>query len=407
MQVFGLPGHLIRNGGAASRLIDAKDPARNGASTRRRRALASAMAKGLSAEDAAAVVGVPRSTLYRWEKPPEPKSRRPHRLRKPPGRRRWYRRWRSCGPTTRCGASASSSGSCAARASPSPSPPSAASSSIWSMRGVVTPVPTLRRKPGGRRFRLLGQQRHARRLPKGLKPTRPGEIVQLDTALPQPRARPGRSSTSPPTIRSPNGPSPPSQPAPPPISPPPSSTSSSPTRPSRSQASRSTAAPSSWPTSSGLPEEAPRPLRAAAQATAAQRRSGALQRLLAIRVLRRLRPAPPPRSVAAPRRRLRPPLQPPQAARRPRRQNPSRVSQDPQLGHSPAVSYVLNPDTRLLFVQGHSISPRLERAHRLAVRTPPSHGGNRGSIPLGRTNKINDLASFTDFRPNQNSNSRF
>ena len=24
-------------------------------------------------------------------------------------------------------------------------------------------------------------------------------------------------------------------------------------------------------------------------------------------------------------------------------------------------------------------------AHRLAVRTPPFHGGNRGSIPLGRT----------------------
>ncbi len=29
------------------------------------------------------MVGVPRSTLYRWEKAPEPKSRRPHRLRKP------------------------------------------------------------------------------------------------------------------------------------------------------------------------------------------------------------------------------------------------------------------------------------------------------------------------------------
>ena len=28
----------------------------------------------------------------------------------------------------------------------------------------------------------------------------------------------------------------------------------------------------------------------------------------------------------------------------------------------------------------------MRRAHRLAVRTPPSHGGNRGSIPLGRAN---------------------
>ena len=30
----------------------------------------------------------------------------------------------------------------------------------------------------------------------------------------------------------------------------------------------------------------------------------------------------------------------------------------------------------------------LKRAHRLAVRTPPFHGGNRGSIPLGRTNLL-------------------
>jgi hypothetical protein len=34
---------------------------------------------------------------------------------------------------------------------------------------------------GGRRFRLTGKERHARRLPKGLKPTRPGELVhQVD-----------------------------------------------------------------------------------------------------------------------------------------------------------------------------------------------------------------------------------
>jgi enoyl-CoA hydratase/carnithine racemase len=31
-------------------------------------------------------------------------------------------------------------------------------------RGVVTPVPTLRRKPGGRRFRLTSDERHARPL---------------------------------------------------------------------------------------------------------------------------------------------------------------------------------------------------------------------------------------------------
>ena len=47
-------------------------------------------------------------------------------------------------------------------------------------RGVVTPVPMLRRKPGPRRLRILGQ-RHAKRLPKGMKPIRPGELVQIDT----------------------------------------------------------------------------------------------------------------------------------------------------------------------------------------------------------------------------------
>ncbi|KAB2869140.1 MAG: hypothetical protein F9K43_11755, partial [Bauldia sp.] len=62
MQVFGLPGHAIRNGKAVERWR-------------------SAMAKGLSAEDAAKAVGHPRATLYRWRKQPFPGSRRPHRLR--------------------------------------------------------------------------------------------------------------------------------------------------------------------------------------------------------------------------------------------------------------------------------------------------------------------------------------
>ena len=139
------------------------------------------MAKGLSAEDAAKVVGVPRSTLYRWEKAPEPKSRRPHRLRKPA--------WPPALVQAVEGLRADN-------------PMWGKRKLVWLLRrdgfavsvstvgrilkhlvdrGVVRPVPTLRRKPGGRRFRLLGQQRHAKRLPKGLKPSRPGEIVQLDT----------------------------------------------------------------------------------------------------------------------------------------------------------------------------------------------------------------------------------
>jgi putative transposase len=139
------------------------------------------MAKGLSAEDAAEAVGHPRSTLYRWQKTPEPKSRRPHRLRKPAwppalvqavealradnpmwGKRKLVRLLRREGFAV--------SVSTVGRILKS-----------LMQRGVVTPVPTLRRKPGGRRFRLDTKHRHARRLPKGLRPGRPGEIVQVDT----------------------------------------------------------------------------------------------------------------------------------------------------------------------------------------------------------------------------------
>ena len=63
MQVFGLPGHLIRNAGRASRLLGAETSTIE--AERRRDAVARwrrAMDAGLSADDAAAAVGVPRST---------------------------------------------------------------------------------------------------------------------------------------------------------------------------------------------------------------------------------------------------------------------------------------------------------------------------------------------------------
>jgi putative transposase len=50
-------------------------------------------------------------------------------------------------------------------------------------RGIVIPVPTLRRNPAARRVRLNARERYARRPPKGLKPQRPGEIVQIDTLV--------------------------------------------------------------------------------------------------------------------------------------------------------------------------------------------------------------------------------
>ena len=89
MQVFGLPGHLIRSARSASRLLAAKTP--DIEAERRRDAVArwlTARAAGLTAERAAAAVGASRSTLDRWRKRAAPKSRRPRRLRgpnRPPG----------------------------------------------------------------------------------------------------------------------------------------------------------------------------------------------------------------------------------------------------------------------------------------------------------------------------------
>src|SRR5271165_5938182 len=87
MQVFGLPGHIIRNARGASRLLAAQTPTIEAA--RRRDALArwrKAMAQGLTSEQAARAVGFPRSTLYRWRKRAEPLSRRPSRHPKTQGR---------------------------------------------------------------------------------------------------------------------------------------------------------------------------------------------------------------------------------------------------------------------------------------------------------------------------------
>ena len=181
MQVFGLPGQFIRNGRAASRLLDAKTSDIVAAS--RREAVArwrAAMAKGLSAKDAAAAVGVARANLYRWEKDAMPRSRRPRRTRAKTwtpslvkaiehlrldnpmwGKRKLAILLQREGFTV----SVSTVGRILAG---------------LMARGVVTPVPILRRKPGGRRFRM-SRARHAKRLPKGLKPVRPGELVQIDT----------------------------------------------------------------------------------------------------------------------------------------------------------------------------------------------------------------------------------
>jgi len=179
MKVFGLQAPVYRGAALASRLTAKTSEI----AADRRDAIARwqrARANGLSAEEAARAVGVARATLYRWSKRLEPRSRRPHRLRRPTctaalvqaveqlraehpmwGKRKLTVLLRREGVAV----SVSMVGRILKR---------------LMNRGLVTPVPTLRRKPGGRRFRIIGQ-RHAKRLPKGLKPSRPGELVQVDT----------------------------------------------------------------------------------------------------------------------------------------------------------------------------------------------------------------------------------
>ena len=182
MQVFGLPGQIIKNGRAASRLLAAQTPDIEAA--RRRDAVARwrrARADGLNAEQAARAVGVPRSTLYRWGKDAAPRSRRPHRLRPKtwtPALRQAAERLRQdfpmwgrakIGPLLRAEGfevSDATVGRILAE---------------LVARGVVQAVPTLRRRPHARRW--TAKRRFARRLPRGLAATEPGGLVQLDTVF--------------------------------------------------------------------------------------------------------------------------------------------------------------------------------------------------------------------------------
>ena len=80
MQVFGLPGHVIRNAARASRILSSP-----GAELVRR--WRRAWRDGLTVEQAARAVGVSLSKLRRWEKRPERLSTRPLRCRRPELRR--------------------------------------------------------------------------------------------------------------------------------------------------------------------------------------------------------------------------------------------------------------------------------------------------------------------------------
>lgn len=180
MQVFGLPGQIIRNGRAASRLLDAKTP--NIEAARRRDAVARwrrAIADGLTTVEAAKAVGAPRSSLYRWERNAEPKRRRPLRVRQkdwPPALRRAVERLRQdfpmwgkarLGPLVRVEGFAASDSKVGRILAD------------LAARGLIQSVPSLRRRPDARRW--TAKRRFARPLPRGLCAAEPGGLIQIDT----------------------------------------------------------------------------------------------------------------------------------------------------------------------------------------------------------------------------------
>lgn len=179
MQVFGLPGHVIRNGKAASRI--AAQPQDSEAAIRRASVCRwrQAIADGLTAAQAARAVAVPRATLYRWERQPQPRSRRPHRLRAKTWSpallgaierlRRDFPMWGKAKLVVLLKAEGFT----------------VSEATVGRIlkhlveRGAVAPVPLLRRRPRP----WSAKRRYAVRLPKDLKPHKPGGLVQLDTVF--------------------------------------------------------------------------------------------------------------------------------------------------------------------------------------------------------------------------------
>jgi putative transposase len=182
MQVFTLPKRLARVSGSEIALLSP------GAQQRARKleGFESLMQRGVSAQEAAQVLGVSKAALYRWRQRLrrdgpwglELRSRRPRRLRTP----KWsaelacrvqalrvqYPMWGKAKLAVllrREGIAVSES---------------TVGRILTQLRhrGVIQTAPQLRDKL--KRSRAT-KRFHAKRLPRGLKPTCPGEIVQVDT----------------------------------------------------------------------------------------------------------------------------------------------------------------------------------------------------------------------------------
>jgi len=178
MQVFGLQGAVYRGARLASRLA-AQPPHSEAARRDALRRWLGARKAGLTAAAAADAVGVPLSTLYRWQHQPTPRSRAPHRRRQPAWSSELIRaieRLRGDFPMwgkAKLGPLLRAQGF------------EVSDSTVGRIlkklvaRGAVQPVPILRRNVQKGRSRV--QRRHALRLPKGMKATTPGSLIQIDT----------------------------------------------------------------------------------------------------------------------------------------------------------------------------------------------------------------------------------
>ena len=179
MQVFGLPGHLIRSARSASRLLAAKTPIskrredgtpwRDGSWRARRTDGRAGRAGGRR------VALHPRSLAQarRAAQPTPPSLRRPE-----PSRRRWRRRSSASGSTFRCGARLNRS----ARAELGFAVSDATVGRILSeliKRGRVPAVSALLRKIGPRS--AAKKRPYAVRKPKDVAFEKPGDVVQIDT----------------------------------------------------------------------------------------------------------------------------------------------------------------------------------------------------------------------------------
>lgn len=137
------------------------------------------MQEGLDAWKAARAVGVPRSTLYRWAKAPEPKSRRPHRVCAngwSPALRAEVERLRLDFPfwgKDKLGPLLRKAGFAVANAT--------VGRILKKLveRGRVTPVPELIRKVGRKSPSKV--RPHAVRKPKDVRFEKPGDVIQIDT----------------------------------------------------------------------------------------------------------------------------------------------------------------------------------------------------------------------------------